>query len=186
MQIKVFWLHGEEFEKKIEEINEWVKNKDIKQITVAANDVVFIQYDEIIELGLAPKGGVEEHNCTENIDYGEPDWRFIRFVSSFSNTKDDTVHFYGNCSVCGKKLKKVFKYVETRDRDTDEIIDLGKETEKVALPIPATLWRQLNANDIISSIDVGLSVLDGKEFSKEYHRLLVLVEEIAKMLAREV
>ena len=54
--------------------------------------------------------------------------------------------------------------------------------------IHADQWRELTANSIISSVDIGLSVLKEKEgFGKEYHgQLLVLIEEIAKMLAREV
>ena len=53
--------------------------------------------------------------------------------------------------------------------------------------IHADTWRQLNANTIISSVDIGLSVLKEKEGFSEEHRgqLLVLIEEIAKMLARE-
>ena len=54
--------------------------------------------------------------------------------------------------------------------------------------IHADRWRQLNADDIISSIDIGLSVLKEKEgFGKEHHgQLLVLIEdkETKKILDR--
>jgi len=54
--------------------------------------------------------------------------------------------------------------------------------------IHADAWRQLNADSIISSIDIGLSVLKEKEgFDKEHHgQLLVVIEEIAKMMVREI
>lgn len=54
--------------------------------------------------------------------------------------------------------------------------------------IHADQWRELTASNIISSMDIGLTVLKEKEgFSKEYHgQLLVLIEEIVKMLARDV
>ena len=211
-------------------------------------DKVAVEIKQILEETLSgePKEKVEEHNCKENIDYGKPDWRFSRF-------EGDTVIFYGNCSVCGKKLRQIYEYVETRDNITNEIIDPEKEVEDVffvlcncgiAYPdktqecpacglenkpqnreyigrlgreaeketekekayiqdmldrarkavdksesfIHADKWREMTANDIISSVDIGLSVLKEKEgFSKEYHgQLLVLIEEIAKMLAREV
>jgi len=52
----------------------------------------------------------------------------------------------------------------------------------------ADQWRELTASDIISSIDIGLSVLKEKEgFRKEYHgQLLVLIGEIEEMMLRDV
>jgi len=54
--------------------------------------------------------------------------------------------------------------------------------------IHADTWRQLNADSIISSIDIGLSVLKEKEgFNKERHgQLCILIGEIAKMMLRDV
>ena len=110
--------------------------------------------------GLQPKG----HNCTEHIAYSG-EYKFV----------GDAVLFYGKCSVCGKELVHTF-YGEKNARETDEGF------------IHADQWRELTANGIISSVDIGLSVLKEKEgFGKEYHgQLLVLIEEIAKMLAMEV
>jgi len=62
------------------------------------------------------------------------------------------------------------------------------ESDEEAAFVHADQWRELTANDIISSIGIGLWVLREKEnFSKEYHRqLLVLIEEIAKMMLRDI
>ena len=61
------------------------------------------------------------------------------------------------------------------------------ESDKEGAFIHADQWREMTTNDIISSMDIGLSVLKEKEgFGKEHHgQLLVLIEEIAEMLVRE-
>ena len=160
----------------IEIDNELVERvKKVYRGTDIPKDAPF-RVERIIEkiVAEAEQKRVEKHNCTENMDYGKADWRFIRFES-------DTVQFYGKCSVCGKKLRKVFQYVKTWDR---EIVERESESSFIR----ADKWRKMDANGIISSIDIGLSVLKEKEgFSKEYlGQLLVLIEEIAKMLARDV
>jgi len=71
----------------------------------------------------------------------------------------------------------------------DKELFTKKEERKIGgFFIHADQWRELTASNIISSMDIGLTVLKEKEgFSKEYHgQLLVLIEEIAKMLARDV
>ena len=107
---------------------------------------------------------VEEHNCAHHIAYSDK-YEFI----------GDAVLFYGKCSVCGKELVHTF-YGEKNARERNEGF------------IHSDTWKQLNANDIISSIDIGLSVLNEKEgFDKEHHgQLLVLIEEIAKMMVRTI
>ena len=70
--------------------------------------------------------------------------------------------------------KEIAQLEEMQQENIYEVV----ETE--APFIHADQWRQLNANDIISSMDIGLSVLKEKEgFDKEHHgELLVLIEEI--------
>jgi|GEM_PF-4034540 len=78
--------------------------------------------------------------------------------------------------------KEVLQMEEMQPENIYEVIE--NETPF----IHADTWRQVNADSIISSIDIGLSVLKEKEgFSKEHHgQLLVLIEEIARMLVREI
>ena len=84
----------------------------------------------------------------------------------------------------------------TKEDAEKEIAQLGEmsleniyEVVETEAPfIHADQWRQLNTDSIISSIDIGLSVLKEKEGFGEEHRgqLLVLIEEIAKMMVREI
>ena len=66
--------------------------------------------------------------------------------------------------------------------------NIYKVVENEAPFIHADQWREMTTNDIISSMDIGLSVLKEKEgFGKEHHgELLVLIEEIAKMMVRTI
>jgi len=126
------------------------------------------------KLGLIPKKRVEDHNCAEN----------MRYSSGFEITPTGVIA-RGECEKCGRGLVMTCVYQDTRDSHTDEVIDTAKNDEEGF--IHADDWGKMTENDIISSIDVGLSVLDEKGFSKENNgQLLVLIEEIAKMLVREV
>jgi len=167
----------------------------------------------------------QSHNCAEN----------IKIDDVFDFIGDDTVIFYGECKVCGRKLSQKFTYEDTTDRDTGQLIDrlhgrlFGRQIPAYCLRflgvgkgdyvewrnnafirgkkvvelrkcvenedsdsgdekfIHADDWREMSENDIISSIDVGLTVLHEKATVKEHTgQLILLIEEIAKMLAREV
>ena len=86
-----------------------------------------------------------------------------------------------------------YKIKEDAEKEQAQLEEMQPENiyevvETEALFIHADTWRPLTANDIISSMDIGLSVLKEKEgFNKEHHgQLWLLVEEIAKMMVREI
>lgn len=54
---------------------------------------------------------VKNHNCKENMQ-----------LSGDSEFCDDEVFFWGECSVCGRKMVETFTYLKTTDQETDKEI----------------------------------------------------------------
>jgi len=54
----------------------------------------------------------EKHSCKENLK-----------LSGENTFNMDSVFFYGNCEICDKKLVETYKYVNTREVETDKEID---------------------------------------------------------------
>lgn len=76
--------------------------------------------------------------------------------------------------------------VEWRNKE-EGVVEFRKAVEKEDSGIHLDDWRKMDEKDIISSIDVGLTVLHEKNAEKECSgQLIALIEEIAKMLAREL
>ncbi|GAI03709.1 unnamed protein product [marine sediment metagenome] len=78
--------------------------------------------------------------------------------------------------------------VEWRNKE-EGVVELRKAVEKEDsnMGIHPDDWRKMDEKDIISSIDVGLTVLHEKDAVKGCSgQLIALIEEIAKMLAREL
>ena len=55
---------------------------------------------------------VEDHSCNDHIE-----------LSDECNFKGDYLLAEGECTVCERKLVLLFEYVNTRDAETDEIIE---------------------------------------------------------------
>ena len=54
----------------------------------------------------------EKHSCKENMKYNG-EYQF----------EGNSVFHWGECSVCGKKLVKTFECVDTREADTDKMVE---------------------------------------------------------------
>ena len=55
---------------------------------------------------------VEGHNCNDHVE-----------LSDECNFKGDYLLAEGKCGICKRKLVLLFEYMNTRDAETDEIIE---------------------------------------------------------------
>jgi len=53
----------------------------------------------------------DNHNCKEYMEY-----------NGKQEFDSGEVFFWGKCALCDRELVETFSYVDTRDKDTDEIV----------------------------------------------------------------
>lgn len=97
---------------------------------------------ELEKAGIMPKP-VKEHNCAKH----------IKLDNEF-DLVDNEMIFSGECTVCGKKVTQTFTYKDTREQDSDKVIDVCEKPF-----VDVSVWRKMNANTITASIIAGLDVL---------------------------
>lgn len=53
----------------------------------------------------------EKHSCKENMK-----------LTGGHKHCGNTVFFWGECEICGKRLVETFEYVDTRETETDKVV----------------------------------------------------------------
>jgi len=158
---------------RVKSVREYIKDKSpvhYESIDAELNALIewAIERDEQ-ELGLTTKEQAKDHNCGDN----------IKLDNEFDQVGDEMI-FSGECSVCGKKVTQRFTYVDTRERKSDEVIDVCEKPF-----VEASAWRGMNSNTIIASIMAGLNVLREMGFGDDHQKkqLRMLIEEVVMLLS---